>query len=86
MWVGVHVSAARCLLTYVLAPLAGGLGGILGPVGLLVQVLGTVTAIAGARRLWQMQHRGRYAYCAVAIALTLVTAAATSEHLLEGRT
>lgn len=67
---GLWVSAARCLLTYVVAPAVGALGVVLGPLGLILQLLGTITAISGARRLWRMHHRARYAYAVVAATLT----------------
>jgi uncharacterized RDD family membrane protein YckC len=84
VWVGLYVSAARCLLTYVVAPAVGALGVFLGPVGLLLQVLGTITAIGGARRLWALHHRGRFAYALVAAALTLFTIATLGQFVLRG--
>ena len=88
VWVGLYVSAARCLLTYVVAPLAGAfgvLGIFLGPLGLLLQVLGTITAVGGARRLWVLRHRRRLVYGLVAIALILFTAGTVGQHVLGGR-
>ena len=70
VWVGIYVSAARCVLTYVVAPLVGALGVALGPLGIVLQILGTVTAINGAHRLWTLGHRGRFVYAGVAAALT----------------
>jgi hypothetical protein len=84
VWVGLYVSAARCLLTYVVAPLAGALGGLLGPVGLVLQVLGTVTAVSGARRLWSLRHRARFVYGLVAATLTLFTAATVGQLVMGG--
>ena len=57
--VGLWVSATRCLLTYVVAPLVGALGVLLGPLGLLLQVAGAITATAGAHRLWVLRSRLR---------------------------
>ena len=85
VWVGLYVSAARCLLTYVVAPLVGALGIFLGPLGLLLQVLGTITAVGGARRLWVLRHRGRFVYGLVAIALILFTAGTVGQYVLGGR-
>ena len=85
VWVGLYVSAARCLLTYVLAPLVGALGVFLGPLGLLLQVLGTITAVGGARRLWILRHRGRFVYALVAIALILFTVGSVGQFVLGGR-
>lgn len=84
VWVGLYVSAARCLLTYVVAPVAGAVGVFLGPLGFLLQVLGTITAVGGARRLWALHHRGRLAYALVAAALTLFTLATLGQFVLRG--
>jgi len=84
VWVGLYVSAARCLLTYIVAPVVGALGVFLGPLGLLLQVLGTITAVGGARRLWALHHRGRFVYALVAAALTLFTFATLGQFVLGG--
>jgi len=68
--VGLWVSATRCVLTYVVAPAAGALGILLGPVGLVLQLLGAVTATHGARTLWAVGHRARHLYTFVALAVT----------------
>jgi hypothetical protein len=82
VWVGLHVSAARCLLTYVVAPIAGAAGIFLGPLGLLLQILGTITSVGGAHRLWTHGHRGRFVYGAVAMALVLFTLGAVGQVVL----
>lgn len=74
--VGIWVSATRCLLTYVVAPAAGALGLLLGPLGLLLQVAGAITASYGARRLWPLQHRLRVPYLGLAVVVDLVTVVA----------
>lgn len=74
--VGIWVSATRCLLTYVVAPVVGALGLVLGPVGLVLQVAGAITASYGARRLWPLGHRLRVPYLAVALVIDLVTVVA----------
>ena len=71
--VGLWVSAARCVLTYLVAPLLGAAGVVLGPFGLLLQVAGAITATAGASRLWRTGHRLRTPYVVVAVAVDLVT-------------
>lgn len=73
VWVGLWVSALRCLLTYVVAPALGALGVVLGPVGLALQLLGAVTSTAGALRLRTLGHRARYAYAAIAVAIWAAT-------------
>ena len=65
--VGLYVSATRCVLTYIVAPAAGALGLVLGPIGLVLMLAGAITATAGARRLWMLKHRLRLPYAAVAL-------------------
>jgi uncharacterized membrane protein YczE len=77
--VGLWVSATRCVLTYVVAPAAGALGTLLGPLGLVLQILGAVTATSGARRLWVLRHRARIPYVAVATAVDLLVVLALLE-------
>jgi hypothetical protein len=77
--VGLWVSATRCLLTYVVAPLAGAVGIFLGPIGLLLQVLGAITATAGAHRLWTLRSRLRLPYAGLALAVDLLALVALVE-------
>ena len=79
--VGLYVSAFRCLLTYVVAPALGAVGVLLGPVGLVLQVLGTITAGYGARRLWVLRHRARIPYAALAVVVAVLTLATLSQAL-----
>jgi hypothetical protein len=74
--VGLWVSATRCLLTYVVAPLAGAVGVFLGPIGFLLQVCGAITATAGAHRLWTLRHRMRLPYVALALAVDVLAVVA----------
>jgi len=84
VWVGLYASAARCLLTYVVAPVLGALGVFLGPLGVLLQLLGTVTTVGGARRLWMLRHPGRVVYALAAIALVLFTAGTVGQSVFRG--
>ncbi len=77
--VGLWVSATRCLLTYVVAPLVGALGVFLGPLGLLLQVAGAITATAGARRLWALGSTLRIPYAGLAVAVDLLAVVALVE-------
>lgn len=77
--VGLYVSALRCLLTYVVAPALGAVGVLLGPVGLVLQVLGTITAGFGARRLWALRHRARLPYALLAGVLLVLTVASLTQ-------
>ncbi|MCZ4498157.1 MAG: hypothetical protein JWQ74_710 [Marmoricola sp.] len=79
--VGLWVSATRCILTYVVAPALGTLGVFLGPIGLVLQVLGAVTASTGAWNLWGLKHRARIPYVLVAAAVDLLAAFALFEIL-----
>lgn len=72
--VGLYVSALRCVLTYVVAPVLGTIGIVLGPLGTVLQVLGAVTSIAGARRLWQLRHPARLPYAGLAAVVTALAA------------
>jgi hypothetical protein len=77
--VGLWVSATRCVLTYVVAPVAGAIGIFLGPLGLLLQIAGAVTASSGAHRLWSLHHRLRLPYVALALSVDLLAVIALLE-------
>ena len=77
--VGLWVSATRCLLTYVVAPLVGALGVLLGPLGLLLQVAGAITATARAHRLWVLRSRLRLLYAGLALAVNTLALVALFE-------
>ncbi len=79
--VGVWASGLRCVLIYVVAPLAGGLGGVLGLVGLVLQVAGAVTCCAGAAALWRLQHRARWPYTLLAAVIVATTCIALYEQM-----
>ncbi|HUF31663.1 MAG TPA: hypothetical protein VMN58_00470 [Acidimicrobiales bacterium] len=63
------VSTVRCLLTYVLLPIAGpvlGLTGAVGPLlGITVGLVSTVAIIVSMRRFWAADHRMRWGYTAI---------------------
>ena len=85
--VGLYVSAARCLLTYVVAPVAGTLGCLprsdrLRP----APARGAITSAAGARRLWQLGHPARFLYAAIAIAVCALAGRSSVVELVEGVT
>ena len=67
-----YISAARCILTYIVAPILGGFGHTLPVVGQVLQTLGAVVSIAGAWRLWVVRNRWRYAYIGIAAVVTFV--------------
>lgn len=75
MAVGLWASAARCVLTYVVAPALGGAGVLLGTAGIALQVLGVITSITGAVRLRRLGHRAWPAYSVVATVLAGTTVA-----------
>lgn len=62
---GIWVSALRCILTYVVAPLTGGLAGVLGIAGLCLQCIACVVVVNGTRQLWLAKNRWRLAYLAI---------------------
>lgn len=71
---GLVISGTRCLLQYVVAPAIGALGWVLGPVGLLLQLAGAVTSVAGVVRLRRLRGRWSVPYAAVAAGVVAVTA------------
>ena len=65
MW----ISAARCLLTYIVLPVLGpivGFSGRVGPVlGLVVGTVSMVAIVASIRRFFAADHRWRWRYTAI---------------------
>jgi hypothetical protein len=65
----VWISAARCLLTYIVLPIAGpvvGFSGRVGPVlGLAVGAVSMVAIVASIRRFFAADHRWRWRYTAI---------------------
>ncbi len=65
----VWISAARCLLTYIILPILGpivGFAGGVGPVlGLLVGTVSMVAIVASVRRFFASDHRWRWRYTAI---------------------
>jgi hypothetical protein len=65
----VWISAARCLLTYIILPVLGpivGLAGDVGPVlGLTVGAVSMVAIVASIRRFFAADHRWRWRYSAL---------------------
>lgn len=62
----IAISAARCLLTYVLLPLLGpvlGLSGALGPIlGITLSLVSMVAIVAATRRFFAADHKWRWGY------------------------
>jgi hypothetical protein len=65
----VWISAARCLLTYIVLPILGpivGFAGNVGPVlGLTVGAVSMVAIVASIRRFFAADHRWRWRYTAL---------------------
>jgi hypothetical protein len=65
----VWISAARCLLTYIVLPVLGpivGFSGRVGPVlGLAVGAVSMVAIVASIRRFFAADHRWRWRYTAL---------------------
>jgi hypothetical protein len=65
----VWISAARCLLTYIVLPVLGpivGFAGNVGPVlGLTVGAVSMVAIVASIRRFFAADHRWRWRYSAL---------------------
>ena len=69
------ISAARCLLTYVLLPfvlpILGIARGVTPVVGIVVGVVAIVANVASVRRFWRADHQYRWAYTALATVIVL---------------
>jgi hypothetical protein len=83
------VSAARCLLTYIVlpfvAPLVGAAKGVGPVVGITLGVVAIVFNVLSIRRFWAANHKWRWAYTAIGlsvIALLLVLIAGDLSELL----
>lgn len=76
---GVWASGLRCVLVYVVGPLAGGLAGLLGAAGMSLQLVATVTTAVGVRSLFRVRHPARVPYLLVAVAVWVTTALAAAQ-------
>lgn len=83
------VSAARCLLTYIVlpfvAPLVGAAKGVGPVIGITLGVVAIVFNVLSIRRFWAANHKWRWAYTAIGlsvIALLLVLIAGDVAELL----
>jgi FtsH-binding integral membrane protein len=60
------ISAVRCMLTYLIIPLAGPTVGIVGsagrPIGAVLCVAGMYTSTRSMRKFWIANHRMRWVY------------------------
>jgi MFS family permease len=69
----VLISATRCLLTYIVLPILAPLFGVatgVGPVlGIVIGVVAIVFNVISMRRFWRADHRWRWAYSFVAVAI-----------------
>lgn len=78
----IALSAARCIITYLVLPLLGpivGLRGGVGPIiGLLIGAVSMVAIVAAARRFFAADHKWRWHYVGVggAIFVLLIVQAA----------
>ena len=65
----IAISGLRCLVTYILIPLAGpavGVSGVAGPlVGLVLSLASLVAIVVATRRLFAADHRWRWSYVVV---------------------
>ena len=87
----IFLSALRCLLSYVVFPIVlpvAGIASSVGPyVGIPVGVAALVFDILGVRRFWLADHRQRWAFTAIDLAVaSLVTVLLVIDiaHLIRG--
>ncbi|MDQ2650551.1 MAG: hypothetical protein M3Z03_13515 [Actinomycetota bacterium] len=71
--VSVYVSAARCLLTYIVLPfifpIIGVSAGLKPVIGLPVSAIAVVANVMSIRRFWRADHKYRWHYTALASAI-----------------
>ena len=71
----VWISAARCLLTYILLPFVApvlGIAGDVGPgVGIPIGLVAIVSNVLTIRRFHAAEHRMRWAYTAIAVCVII---------------
>ncbi len=67
------ISGIRCLITYILIPLAGpvlGLTGTVGPLlGLTIGTISIIAIVASIRRFFAAHHRWRWHYTALGVGI-----------------
>ncbi|WP_179228893.1 hypothetical protein [Parenemella sanctibonifatiensis] len=72
------VSGIRCLITYllipVLVPVLNLSNAVAAPVGILLCAVAVVSGIAGVRRFWQSDHKGRWGYTAFMAVIFVILA------------
>lgn len=72
------ISATRCTLTYVILPFvapAVGLAAGVGPVlGLVIGIAALVSNVVTMRRFWAADHRWRWAYTGLSLAVMVLVA------------
>lgn len=73
----IALSGIRCIFTYIVIPLMGpilGLGGIAPALGLALGALSVVFIVMSMRRFFAAEHKWRWGYASVGIALVVLVA------------
>lgn len=85
--VSVYVSAARCLLTYIVLPFIFPIIGVSSSatpaIGLPVSAIAVVANVASIRRFWRADHKYRWHYTALATAIILAMVVLIAGDLLD---
>lgn len=72
------ISGVRCLITYLLIPIAvpiiGLSGAVSAPIGILLSLIAVVTGITSLRKFWVSDHKYRWMYTAFILFVFLVLA------------
>lgn len=72
------ISGIRCLITYLLIPIAVPLIGLSGtvsaPIGLLLSAVAVVTGVVSLRKFWRSDNRYRWMYTAFILVVFIVVA------------
>jgi hypothetical protein len=81
------ISGIRCLITYIFVPLAGpivGISGAAGPViSLLLGAVSVVFIVRSMRRFFAAEHKWRWGYAGVGIALMVLVIVQSAVDLVQ---
>lgn len=74
--VSMIISGIRCLITYLLIPIAvpiiGVSGAVSAPIGLLLSAIAVVTGVVSLRKFWRSDNRYRWIYTAFILVVFIV--------------
>ena len=81
------ISGIRCLITYLLIPIAvpiiGVSGAVSAPIGLLLSAIAVVTGVVSLRKFWRRDNRYRWIYTAFILVVFIVVAITATVDIAE---